>query len=442
MKKGKVKKLTVFLAILFLITSIIFTVNLIRVSFKKPTELAYKNTSDFVYNKKDNIKFKVDYTNDKTLNKILEENISLIFKENSDVFEKKDKDIMAKLSIYNEKNLATWVFMEKSSNLSEIYGSLIFNTKNNEVIPVEKIYSDDFKGLSMLVRKSLAQNEELLFNKKTYTKTTPEISNFKYLNLDADGAKIYFKRDTFGVNQVCESELAYDEIMPYFSDEFLSFFSEGYTRPNNLSSRYIDPNKPMMALTFDDGPNYSTSKDLGEHFAANNGRVTFFWLGSRIEQNRELVLSMHNLGHEIANHSYDHKKYSTLNDEDLAFQTNGVTKIIKDITKQDKVVLRPPYGSTTAEVRAKIDNPLILWKVDPEDWRVKDEAKVFDHLRSHMSDGEVILMHDLYPTSVNAAKRLLDTYGDKYQFVTVSEMFAYKGIPLINGELYFDAKGR
>lgn len=441
MQRRKVKKSAVFLATLVLIISVFFTVSLVRKSFSAKEELAYKESDTFVYKGKENIQFIVDYTNDKKLNKALETSIEHIYEENKDVFDKKDKDIFAKLSLNKEKNLASWLFSEESENVGEVYGTLVFNTESNEVIPVEKIYGDKLEGLSMLVRNNLAKDENLLYNRNIYSKTLPELKNYKNIIFDNDGLSILFKRDLFEVGAVKAAKLTYKEVMPYLSDEFLTFFQEDYIKPET-NDRYIDPQKPMVAMTFDDGPNYDKTKDLADHFAANNGRATYFMLGSRIENDPDLVLYLHNNGHEIANHSYNHKNFTKINDEELAFQTDGVNKIIKELTQQEKILMRTPYGSSNGHVRSKVSNPLILWEVDPEDWKYRDKAIVYNNMKNHMYDGAIILLHDLYETSTAAAKQLIDNYKDDYQFVTVSEMFAYKGIPLVNGELYFSARGR
>ena len=440
--KRKVRKPILILALLLLLVSVIFTVNLLSKSFSEPKELGFEKKQHYTYETYDNIAFNVDYTNDKSLNDALEDGIKEVFNDNLDIFKNKDKEIQVNLSLNSDKDLASWVFIEETDNLSEVFGTLVFNTTNNEIIHYDKIYDDNLKGLSMLVRSVLAKDDTLLYNKKTYTKTTPEIENFKYLTFNPNDVEILFKKDAFDTDEVKTAKFSYPEIMPYFSNDFLTFLDDAYIKPELFSERYIDPHKPMVAMTFDDGPNPGVSNDLGDYYAEKDSRVTYFWLGSRIETYPEIVLDLYNSGHEIANHSYNHKNYTKISDEELKKQTAYVTNLIKDITKQEKVLLRPPYGISNEAVRAKIDNPLILWQIDPEDWKHKEVVPIYNNIDHFISDGSIVLLHDLYPASVTAAKKILDDYSDIYQFVTVSEMFAYKGIPLNNGELYFGARGR
>ena len=440
-KRRRVNKPAVIIAGLLLVATLVFATTLVKGIFSEPEDLAFLENREFIYDENENIVFNIDYTNNKKLNKVIEENVSIIYDENAEVFKEKNKDIKVSLNLDKEKDLASWTFIEEGQNLSEIYGSLIFNLKNNERIPIEKIYADNFEGLSMLVRENLAKDKDLAYNKTMYKKTSPEFNTFKYLSLSDDGVKITFKRDFFDNEKLDSTTLTYSEVMPYFSDEFNQLLDSEYVRPELSSLRYIDPSKPMVALTFDDGPNYDKTIDLGEYFSKNNSRVTFFTLGSRIEGSEDIVKHMHDLGHEIGNHSYNHPNFTKISDEELTFQADGVSQMIKDITKQENVILRPPYGEFNQNVRDKVNHPIIMWNVDPEDWKYRDEKIVFDNLKNFVNDGSIVVMHDLYETSTTAAKNFLDAYGDQYQFVTVSEMFAYRGIPLENGEVYLGTKG-
>lgn len=435
-KRKRVNKPAVLIAGLLLVAVLVFATTLVKGVIREPEDLAFLENKQFIYNENENIVFNVDYTNDKNLNNVLEEAIAGIYESNAEIFERKNKDITAKLNLDKEKALASWTFIEEGENFSEIYGTLIFNLENNERIPVEKIFGDSLKGLSMLVRENLANEKDLTYNKALYTKTSPQLDTFKYLSLGEKGLTITFKRDFFEVDRLVSVNLAYSEVMPYFSDSFNQLLDSEYIRPDLSSLRYIDPSKPMVALTFDDGPNFDKTTDLGEHFYKNNARVTYFVLGSRVEKSKEIVKQMYDLGHEIGNHSYNHLDFTLLNDQDLAFQSDGVNQIISDITNQKTILLRPPYGSHNSKVRSKLNNPVIMWNTDPEDWKYRDEDVVFEKLKNTVGDGSIVVMHDLYQTSTNAAKRFLDAYKDDFQFVTVSEMFAYRGIELVDGEVY------
>lgn len=439
--KRRIRKPALVIAVLLLLVSVSLIFKSLNF-YAGGQDLAYAKTGDFIYEDFDNIEFQLDYTNNNKLNKALEKQIENLFNENLAIFENKDKVLTGKLSLNNEKNLASWVFIEESENLSEVFGTLTFNTINNEFISYEKIYGDNFKALAMQVRSKLAMDDTLRYNQKIYTQTLPEIENFKYIRFDADKVSILFKRSSFDLQEALEVDFTYKEIMPFFSEEFLAFIDKDYVKTDLANIRYLDPYKPMVAITFDDGPTPGASLEIGEYFANENARITFFWLGSRIESYQEIVEATVALGHEISNHSYDHPSFTVLNDQDLERQSEQVSNQIRAFTNKKEILLRPPFGNTNKEVRSKLDNPLILWSIDPQDWKYRDSDYVYSHIDANIYDGGIILLHDLYDSSVDAAKRILDKYKDTYQFVTVSEMFAYKGIPLESGHLYFDAEGR
>lgn len=439
--KRRIRKPALVIAVLLLLVSVSLMFKSLNF-YAGEQDLAYEKTGEFIYEDFDNIKFQLDYTNNKKLNKALESQIENLFNENLTIFENKDKVIRGKLSLNNEKNLASWVFIEESENLSEVYGSMTFNTINNEFISYEKIYGENFKALAMQVRNKLAMDNTLRYNQKIYTQTLPEIESFKYICFGADKVSILFKGSSFDLQEALEVDFTYKEIMPFFSEEFLAFIDKDYVKVDLTNIRYLDPYKPMVAMTFDDGPTPGASLEISEYFADQNARVTFFWLGSRIESYQEIVETTVALGHEISNHSYNHPSFVFLNDQELKRQSEQVSNQIRAFTNQKEILLRPPFGDTNEEVRSKLDNPLILWSVDPQDWKYRDSDYVYSHIDANIYDGGIILLHDLYDSSVDAAKRILDKYKDTYQFVTVSEMFAYKGIPLESGQLYFDAEGR
>ena len=443
MARRRVRKPVKIVGILLLIIS---SVLLIKISYEtlfKKANFEYKNSTSFYYEDFDNVEFILDYTNNKSFNKKLESSIKHIIDKNIDVFSNKDKVIQAKLFINNDYNLASYVFSDIASNVEEVYGSLIFDINNKELINENDIFYDDLKGLSMLSRAKLKEDESLTYKRETYTKTVPEINNFENIYFSENQVNIAFTRNKLDVDKYKTISFDYLEIMPYFNDQILKRLDKEYTRPDLSNIRYINPDKKMIAITFDDGPTTTTSVDIANYFHQNDASLTFFWLGERIENNKEIVKNIFDLNHEIANHSYNHPNFNLLSDEQLKAQSDDVSDMIRSITNQKRVLVRPPYGSANESVRSKINSPLIFWTVDTEDWRSRNEEMVYQHMKEYMLDGSIVLLHDLYETSTNAAKRILDEYKDTYEFVSVSEMFAYKGIQLEDGVLYFNAiKGR
>ena len=194
---------------------------------------------------------------------------------------------------------------------------------------------------------------------------------------------------------------------------------------------------PVVALTFDDGPRSSTTGRLLDELALREVPATFFLLGHRIPGNEDLVRRMAAEGHQIGVHTYDHVEVTGLSREDFDLQVGKTRSLLLDILGEGEFWLRPPYGITDAAARQWADSPIILWSVDPEDWKDQDVGRIVAGVVEHVQDGDIILMHDLYGSSVDAAVQIVDALlGKGYCFVTVEDLLARNGIEAQDGVLY------
>ena len=194
--------------------------------------------------------------------------------------------------------------------------------------------------------------------------------------------------------------------------------------------------KGMLALTFDDGPSDFTDRLL-DCLEANNAKATFFLVGQEVEYFQEPVTRMEKLGCEIGNHSYDHPDLTSLSADDASSQLSRTDQLIENLTGHIATVVRPPYGSfndTVADIAAR---PLILWSVDTLDWETQNADSTVQNVLDNAADGQIILMHDIFKESVDAAEIFIPKLiQEGFQFVTVSELAAAKGITLENGVSY------
>ena len=192
----------------------------------------------------------------------------------------------------------------------------------------------------------------------------------------------------------------------------------------------------MIALTFDDGPSDFTDRLL-DCLEANNVKATFFLAGQEVEYFQKPVKRMEELGCEIGNHSYDHPDLTTLSTDDAASQLSRTDQLIQDLTGHIATVVRPPYGSYNDTVAETAARPLILWSVDTLDWETQNADSTVQNVMDNASDGQIILMHDIFKESVDAAEIFIpQLLQEGYQLVTVSELAAAKGITLENGTAY------
>lgn len=196
----------------------------------------------------------------------------------------------------------------------------------------------------------------------------------------------------------------------------------------------------LLALTFDDGPRRSTTTALLDGLAERGVKATFFLIGAQIENNEDVVRRMDEEGHQIGIHTFDHVKLTGLSRADFDAQVERTRAALKGVLGHNDFLLRPPYGMLDDGVRAMAGCPILLWSIDPEDWRDRDGERVAAEVTAQARDGGIILMHDIFPESVDAALEIVDAlHAQGYLFCTVEELFAARGVPLEAGQVYWNA---
>ncbi len=201
--------------------------------------------------------------------------------------------------------------------------------------------------------------------------------------------------------------------------------------------RTIDPSKPMVALTFDDGPQPSVGNRIMDCLAQYGGKATFFMVGERVGSHKAEVQRMVAEGHEVANHSMNHKYFQKLGAAEIRSQVEQCNDAIEAACGVRPKLMRLPGGNVNSTVKANVNMPMIQWNIDTLDWKTKNADKTVAAVLDHVKDGDIILMHELYSQSGDAALRIIpELHRRGYQMVTVSEMAAAKGYSLEAGKLY------
>ena len=186
---------------------------------------------------------------------------------------------------------------------------------------------------------------------------------------------------------------------------------------------------PLVALTFDDGPRSSTTGPLLDGLALREVPATFFLVGNRIPGNEDLVRRMAAEGHQIGIHTYDHVELKGLSRQDFDLQVGKTRALITQLVGEGNYWLRPPYGLMDRQAGQWCGGPVILWSVDPEDWKDDDIDRIVAAVVEHVSDGDIVLLHDLFPSSAQAALRVVDTLLARgCCFVTVEQLMAERGV--------------
>lgn len=203
----------------------------------------------------------------------------------------------------------------------------------------------------------------------------------------------------------------------------------------------VDPSKPMIALTFDDGPNYKTTKRLLDILEQYNAKATFFMVGNRTQgKNAELLKRELEMGCELGNHTYDHSHYGkNVTKDDITRSAEA----IKKASGQYPTAFRCTGGIISDTIRKNSGAPIYYWSVDTEDWKSRNADAVARKLLSEVSNGDIILMHDIYETTIDAVEKVMPELVKRgYQFVTVSELMQANNIATENGKQYFSATSK
>lgn len=178
-----------------------------------------------------------------------------------------------------------------------------------------------------------------------------------------------------------------------------------------------------VAITFDDGPHPVCTEKLLQGLSERGVKATFFVTGERAEQNPKIIQRMQEEGHLIGNHTYSHLQLTACNREQFKQELVKTNEVIQKITGSDVEYVRPPYGCWDKSLEKELSMLPVLWTVDPKDWCCQDAGKVAKRILQKVQDGDIILLHDSFDTSVEAALTVIDTLSQEgYNFVTVEEI--------------------
>lgn len=274
---------------------------------------------------------------------------------------------------------------------------------------------------------------ELLEN---YIETLKAGNRFNRFALTKDGVLFYFEPGSILPEKhgLIRLIIPYEDMQP--NVPLPSILQS--TRPT--SSQKINMHKPMVALTFDDGPNPIYTQIILDTLEKYKATATFFDLGDLMEQFPSVSQRESSLSCEVACHSYNHKNYTRLSDSEIIHDMNKTAEIFHKVLMQDPAFFRPPYGCCDDRIKKLVNMPLILWSVDTRDWESRNPETILNVIKQYGNlDGKVILMHSIYESSARAVAMLIPYLLDKnYQLVTISQMIKLKyGESPKDGKLYF-----
>lgn len=178
-----------------------------------------------------------------------------------------------------------------------------------------------------------------------------------------------------------------------------------------------------VALTFDDGPHPVYTPQLLDGLKERGVHATFFVVGENIPGNEEILKRMDAESHLIGNHTYSHVKLSELDTARACAEVEKTNALICEVTGKESEFIRPPFGEWKKTMECSLEMIPVLWDVDPLDWTTKNTALVVERVLKDTKPGDIILLHDYYQSSVDAALEIVDALMERgYKFVTVDEL--------------------
>lgn len=192
----------------------------------------------------------------------------------------------------------------------------------------------------------------------------------------------------------------------------------------NAIPTQITPAHPVVALTFDDGPNSYYTPQVLDVLYEQQVPATFFLIGQKFEGNELLIKEIAASGHEIGNHTFSHPDLTTLNSRQIHQEFLQTEEELKKILPDYSIrYIRPPYGRYSEQVEKTSDLPLVLWTIDSGDWKDPDAQKIYTEVIDNIQDENIIVFHDNNIETVQALKEIIaELKSRNFQFVTVSQL--------------------
>ncbi len=341
------------------------------------------------------------------------------------------------LSYISEKEIT-----EKVSHRLSITKSFLWNARKNDfelvskketVVEIMLTETRQAIRLQDLVRTEadllaihrIVQQSILSLNLKVENKID-KVLEMKRLTLDSEVRilprylEVQLDENLFGISKI---DIVYSEIFHFIDSSII----------DNIEApkKYLEEGKKYLALTFDDGPNESSTARLLDILKKEETKATFFVLGNMVEANPEIAQRIVQENHEIASHSFSHPDLTSLTLDQVRSEVSKTDKVIYDNTNVLPINFRPPYGAINKQVAREIGLPIIQWNTDSQDWKLRDRKHIITEVIDSAQHGSIILLHDIHDTTIDAVPEIIHRLRSQgYEFVTVHNLLSGMQKPL------------
>ena len=351
--------------------------------------------------------------------------------------------------VFNKPNEKTTIFDIKEDNIvskttmDNKYVFIVIN-ENNKVVS---------KILDYKTKKELTFDDIIKKNKiGDVNKKISELLYYKYPTaiaslLDNYAQKDYLFYDSYILikynlsQEILETNRCFDLKVYYYEiKDYLNFEVPIYSYKNEDGFDY-DENKITIVFSFDDGPNGKKTQNIINTLEDYKMSATFFMLGNKLLNDEETVKKVTNSHSEVGYHSFNHTSFIKQKISEVKNEYQTSNEIFYSLTSHYFKYTRPPYGSYNQKVLESIDTPFVRWDIDTNDWRYHDAEYITKYVLENYSNGDIILFHDSYDTTVKAINKLVPIlYNLDVQVLSISDYTKLKNINLENHKMYFDFK--
>ena len=323
----------------------------------------------------------------------------------------------------------TWSKVEETEKTSL---AKVHLTEDGKLFTLDQLFSDASKAKEKLTKELTSF---LQYKKLEQEKVDQLVKDFSDQDLSAWNFDYKDSQIILYPSQEVEN---LDEIaLPVSS--FFELIQSSYLldKDAELYKAYLEKkNRKVVALTFDDGPNPTTTTQALDTLSKYGIKATFFVLGKNVAGNEEILKRMKSDGHVIGNHSWSHPVLSKLSLDEAKKQITDTEAALTKVLGSSSKLMRPPYGAITDDIRNSLDLSFIMWNVDSLDWKSKNEASILTEIQREVKNGSIILMHDIHAETVHALPKVIDYLkGQGYDFVTVPDLLDSR---LKAHQLYYD----
>lgn len=299
--------------------------------------------------------------------------------------------------------------------------TFVYDNKTNKILNLKDVINiNDI--IPILKTKILNKYKDCVLLDLLETTIIPKYNNFPFFTFDNEKITFYFNPYTItsGSCNVISIDIPLNKIK--LKINIKDYIKPTYNFVNDINTKEIDPNKKVVAITFDDGPSKYT-KEINDLLKQYNSNATFFVLGNKVKIYSNTINESIKQGNEIGNHSYNHKWLSNLTIEELKYQINETNNLIKEISGYEATLLRPTYGSINKKIRQNTDMNIVMWTVDSNDWKIKNSQTIANKVLNKVKDEDIILFHDTYERTYKALQIIIPKLIEEdYQLVTISEL--------------------